>query len=253
MNIQLYLDRINYKSQVSASKEALFGLQAAHLLSIPFENLDIHYKNRIKLDIASIYKKIVLNRRGGFCYELNGLFYHLLKNIGFDVWIVSGRVYSKDGNYGAEYDHLAIVANVDGKKYLVDVGFGKFSHKPLEISLDVNLDDEFGLFRFDKGHADYLRINLVENGNLVPQYLFGLKEKEFQEFEGMCEFHQTSEESHFTNKKVVSLVTQNGRKTLNNNQIKITDGDTETIMEFKDELFEFNLKEYFDIEIKGNC
>jgi N-hydroxyarylamine O-acetyltransferase len=253
MDIQLYLDRINYKSQVSVRKEVLFELQAAHLLSIPFENLDIHYQNKIKLDIDLIYKKIVINRRGGFCYELNGLFYHLLKNIGFDVQMISGRVYSKDKNYGKEYDHLAIIATVNGKKYLVDVGFGKFSYKPLEITLNANMSDEFGLFRFDKAHDDYLRINSIENGNLVPQYLFKIKEREFVEFEGMCEFHQTSKESHFTNKKVVSIVTQNGRKTLNNNQIKITDRDTEVIKEFDEELFEYNLKKYFSIEIKGCC
>jgi N-hydroxyarylamine O-acetyltransferase len=88
---------------------------------------------------------------------------------------------------------------------------------------------------------------------LVPQYLFKIKEREFVEFEGMCEFHQTSKESHFTNKKVVSIVTQNGRKTLNNNQIKITDRDTEVIKEFDEELFEYNLKKYFSIEIKGCC
>ncbi|WP_242927142.1 arylamine N-acetyltransferase family protein [Pontibacter vulgaris] len=254
MNIQLYLDRLNFKSQISVSKEVLFELQAAHLLSIPFENLDIHYNNKIKLDIASIYKKVVLNRRGGFCYELNGLFYHLLKNIGFDVKMVSGRVYSKDETYGAEYDHLAIVANINGENYLVDVGFGKFSYKPLEILLGINLSDEFGSFRFDKAYDDYLRINLVDgNGNLVPQYLFKVNEREFWEFEGMCEFHQTSKESHFTSKKVISIITKNGRKTLNNTQLKITDGDTESIIEFDEELFEFYLKEHFNIEINGNC
>ncbi|WP_162425806.1 arylamine N-acetyltransferase family protein [Pontibacter pudoricolor] len=253
MDIQLYLDRINYKSQVSVSREVLFDLQAAHLLSVPFENLDIHYKNKIRLDIASIYKKIVINRRGGFCYELNGLFYHLLKRLGFDVQMISGRVHSKDGFYGEEYDHLAIVAKVDGKKYLVDVGFGKFSYSPLEIAPDVDLSDEFGLFRFDKAHDDYLRINLVENGNLIPQYLFSLKEREFLEFKGMCEFHQTSQKSHFTHKKVVSIVTRNGRKTLSNNQIKITDGGTEKITEFEEELFELKLREHFNLEIKGDC
>lgn len=249
MDIQLYLNRINYKGPVSVSRKVLFELQAAHLLNIPFENLDIHYKNKIKLDINSIYKKIVINHRGGFCYELNGLFYHLLKQIGFDVLMISGRVHSKDGNYGAEYDHLAIVAHVDGTKYLVDVGFGKFSYKPLEISLNINLHDEFGLFRFDKAYDDYWRINLVENGNLVPQYIFELKERDFREFEGMCEFHQTSKDSHFTTKKVVSIATPNGRKTLSNNQIKITEGNTERIMEFEEELFESHLKEYFNIKI----
>ncbi|WP_210463274.1 arylamine N-acetyltransferase family protein [Rufibacter roseolus] len=252
MDIQLYLDRINFNRQVSVSKEVLFELQAAHLLSVPFENLDIHYNQKIKLDTDAIYKKIVLNRRGGFCYELNGLFYQLLKGIGFDARMVSGRVHIKDENYGAEYDHMAIVVGVNGKEYLVDVGFGKFSYKPLEISLGVNLQDEFGLFKFDKAYDDYLRINLFKDGSWVPQYLFDLKGREFQEFGEMCGFHQTSKESHFTQKKVISIITKNGRKTLSNNQLKITDGNTESIIEFEEELFESKLKEYFDIEIKSS-
>ncbi|NEM97515.1 arylamine N-acetyltransferase family protein [Pontibacter burrus] len=249
MDVQLYLDRIGYKGPVSVSKEVLFELQAAHLLSVPFENLDIHYNNEIKLDIASIYKKVVINRRGGFCYELNGLFYHLLKEIGFDVQMISGRVYSKDGNYGAEYDHLALIAHVDGRKYLVDVGFGKFSFKPLEITFGVDLKDEYGVFRFEKAHDNYLTINLLEGSKLVPQYLFDTKAREFSEFEGMCKFHQTSSESHFTGKKVISIATQNGRKTLNNNQLKITDGKTESVLNFEETEFEAKLKEYFKIKI----
>jgi N-hydroxyarylamine O-acetyltransferase len=251
MNIPLYLDRLNFKSQFSVSKETLFELQAAHLQTVPFENLDIHYGNRIKLDIPAIYEKVVLSRRGGFCYELNGLFYHLLRNLGFDAQIISGRVYGKDGSYGEEYDHLAIVANVDGKSYLVDVCFGKFSFRPLEIALDVNLQDDFGVFRFDKAPGGYWRINLVENGVLVPQYLFQVTERGFQEFEGMCTFHQTSQESHFTNKKVVSLITPNGRKTLTNTQLKITEGDTERILEFEEALFPAKLREHFGMEIKA--
>ena len=249
INQQLYLNRIQYNGYISVSEETLFELQAAHLLTIPFENLDIHYQNEIKLDIASIYNKIVLKKRGGFCYELNGLFYQLLKDIGFDVQMISARVYNKDGSYGAEYDHLAIVARVNSKCYLLDVGFGKFSFKPLEIKLGIDLHDDFGLFRFDNAHDDYLRISLVEDGKQIPQYLFKMKERAFLAFEGMCVYHQTSKESHFTDKKVVSIVTQNGRKTLNNKQIKITDGDTESILTFEEDQFEHYLKKYFDIEM----
>lgn len=253
MDVELYLNRINYNKQIDVSKEVLFELQAAHLLSIPFENLDIHYNQKIKLDIDSIFQKIVINNRGGFCYELNGLFYHLLKEIGFDVQMISGKVYSKDGSYGEEFDHLAIIANVNKKRYLVDVGFGKFSFKPLEILFNITLKDKFGLFMFDYCLGNKLRINTIENGNLTPQYIFEIKERAFLEFGKMCEFHQTSKDSHFKTKKVVSIVTHDGRVTLNDNQIKITEGNIESKIEFEEDLFNFKLKEYFNMEINGSC
>jgi len=249
LNIPLYLKRINYTKEVKLNKETLFELQRRHLKSIPFENLDIHFGIEIKLDIDSIYTKIILNKRGGFCYELNGLFYHLLNDIGFDVRMISGRVYRKDNSYTNEYDHLSIIATIENQKYLVDVGFGKFSLEPLEIKFDINLTDDFGQFRFNQYDAHYLRINEIINDNLIPQYIFKTKERNFSEFEFMCRFHQRSKDSHFTKKKVISIVTNNGRITLNDNQLKITKGKLEKETLFKEKEFDSKLKEYFDIVI----
>ena len=249
LNIPLYLKRIKYTKEVKLNKKTLFELQRRHLKNIPFENLDIHYGKVIKLDIDSIYTKIVLKKRGGFCYELNGLFYHLLQDIGFDVNMISGRVYRKENSYTKEYDHLAIIATIENQKYLVDVGFGKFSLNPLEIKFDINTTDDFGKFRFDRYDVDYLRINEVINGNLIPQYIFNTKERKFSEFEFMCKFHQRSKDSHFTKKKVISIVTKNGRITLNDNQLKITKGKFDKEILFEEKEFDSKLKEYFDIEI----
>ena len=249
LNIPLYLKRINYTKEIKLNKETLFELQKKHLKSIPFENLDIHYGKEIILDIDSICTKIITNKRGGFCYELNGLFYNLLNDIGFHVKMISGRVYRKDNYYTKEFDHLAIIATIEKQKYLVDVGFGKFSLKPLEIQFDINLIDDFGEFRFDKYDADYLRINEVINGKLIPQYIFKTKERKFSEFELMCRFHQSSKDSHFTKKKVISVVTNDGRLTLNDNQLKITKGKFEKETLFEEKEFDSLLKEYFDIEI----
>ena len=172
MDIGVYLNRINFRQHVEVTKEVLFALQRTHLLAVPFENLDVHYGTKIELDLDAIYKKIVVNRRGGFCYELNGLFYQLLKEIGFNVKIISARVAAKDEKYGSEYDHLAIIACVNNVNYLVDVGFGRFSFSPLEITLGVELVDKFGRFTFDEYEGDYLRINQADKEKLIPQYIF---------------------------------------------------------------------------------
>ena len=90
MNTKQYLERINYLDPVHPTPEVLTRLQVSHLMNVPFENLDIH--NSVKINLANLFDKIVTRRRGGFCYELNGLFYELLTEIGFTVKMVSARV-----------------------------------------------------------------------------------------------------------------------------------------------------------------
>lgn len=250
MNVSTYLKRINYNKKVEIDKPTLFGLQRAHLLSVPFENLDIHYKNKIVLDMDIIFEKIVNHKRGGFCYELNSLFYTLLKEVGFNVRIISARVYSEKKQYGKENDHMAILADIGMEQFLVDVGFGKFSLKPLPLKLNKPLLDDYGEFVFDNYDKDYLRVCAQKNNVLEPQYIFRTKQYKLSEFKNMCHYHQTSKESHFTQKKVISISTENGRITLNGNKIKITEGLKTKEIEFNEDQFETYLKNYFDIVVK---
>ncbi len=249
MNITHYLARIGIHKKPAISKQVLFDLQEAHLRNIPFENLDIHYYKKIILDVDTFYHKIVMNKRGGFCYELNGLFYQLLKHIGFNVKMVSGRVYLDKVSYGNEFDHLAIVATIENQNYLVDVGFGKFSLKPLEIQMEDEIADTFGNFKFEGYDSDYIRINEVQNDDLIPQYMFKMQERDLLEFEGMCNYHQQNSSSHFTQKKMISIPTKDGRITLTNKQLKITGGGTEKKISFDEGQFELYLQKYFKIKL----
>lgn len=251
MDVSAYLNRINYTAKVEMDKQTLFGLQKAHILSVPFENLDIHYKVRITLGTASFFNKIVLRKRGGFCYELNGLFYELLHAIGFDVCRVSARVHDKNGIYSPEYDHMAILVNLDKVKYLVDVGFGKFTLEPLMIDLDVPQKDPYGTFVLDPYEKDcaYIKVSELSDQNRTPQYIFNPKPRNLDEFEGMCNYHQTSPDSHFTRKKVISKSTEKGRITLNNISLKTTEGSKTEEIRFNQNQFEEYLKKYFGIDL----
>jgi N-hydroxyarylamine O-acetyltransferase len=114
MDINAYLDRIRYDKPVKPDVPTLRGLQTAHMRSIPFENLDIGLKRRIRIDEESIWYKLIRQRRGGFCYELNGLFAWLLKQIGFEVTYLNARVFDRQGNLGIDFDHLALLVQVPG-------------------------------------------------------------------------------------------------------------------------------------------
>src|SRR4051794_25362765 len=86
-----YLDRIRHTGSRAPTIEALRALHRAHLHAVPFENLDIHLGRPIRLDPGAFFRKIVGERRGGFCYELNGLFAELLAALGFEVSLLSAR------------------------------------------------------------------------------------------------------------------------------------------------------------------
>lgn len=251
MNVNQYLHRINCIQPVfTPSLSILKVLQKNHLLNVPFENLDIHSKNPIHLNVKKIYNKVVLNRRGGFCYELNSLFNELLVEIGFNTKLVSGRVYDKNKGYGQEFDHLAVVVNINEKEYLVDVGFGEFMFGPLEISLDKKQVDERGIFFIDNYKDDYLRINLVENDNVIPQYIFKPVARSLSEFQEMCNYHQSSDESHFTQKRLISIPTSNGRITITGNSLKIKEGSLSTEKEINEDEFKQLLTTHF--KLKGH-
>jgi arylamine N-acetyltransferase len=113
---------------------------------IPFENLDIHQGKKIVLEENRIYEKIVINGRGGFCFELNGLFCWLLRSLGFSVSMVSSQVYrSAEDMFTPQFDHMVLLVNLE-KAYLVDVGFGDTFRNPIALP-DGIVEDISGTYR----------------------------------------------------------------------------------------------------------
>lgn len=224
MDLAKYLQRIDYGGEVSPTLEVLKLLQKKHRFNVPFENLDIHYRNHIDLDIKKIYDKIVNRNRGGLCYELNGLFYELLKSIGFHAKLVSARVHKKEGEYTPEFDHMAIIVRIDKTDFLADVGFGEFAFYPLKIETGNLQHDLRKTYRIEAYDETYLQVIRQDNRIWVPEYIFTLRGRELKEFEAMCNYHQTSSKSHFQQKKICSLPTRSGRTTVSSDKVKINQG-----------------------------
>ena len=142
-------------------------LHRAHQLAVPFENLSIHLSEPISLAEPDLVDKIVRRRRGGFCYELNGLFALLLEALGAQVSRVAARVFG-DGGLGPPFDHLALVVHAaDGSgPWLADVGFGSHSAYPLLLDSRADQDDPAGVFRLaDAADGD---VDVLRDGQ--PQY-----------------------------------------------------------------------------------
>lgn len=246
MNVDKVLNRIGYSGSLEVSPELLEGLQKAFLFSVPFENLDIHAQIPITLDPDRFYQKIVEQRRGGFCYECNTLFYQLLLHLGFDVHMVAARMVLGDIN-STRYSHLALVVNLD-QTWLADVGNGQSLHAPMPIpSGDLittaeNIDYRIGPFK-DGEYALYFR---KPGADWLPRFGFSMTPRQLNDFEAMCRFHQTSPESLFMKQRLCTLPTERGRILLAGNTFTVTeDGrETEVILANDDEIDTY-LKKYF--------
>lgn len=248
MNIQKYLHRIGIDNIPPPTLESLFLLQKNHLLNIPFENLDIHRNRKIILEEKKLFKKIVIEKRGGFCHELNGLFFLLLKNLGFEVKRISAQVFGSNETFGKPYDHTAIIAKVDKAEWLCDVGFGKFTFEPLKFNLDEVQTDGYNFFKITKlNHRFHIVMIQEENGNWKYGYKFTKKHREVSEYIPMCNWLQTSPESNFTQQKRITIPTKGGgRITLADEVLKITKGKKVTEKPVKnDEEFYRYLEKYF--------
>jgi N-hydroxyarylamine O-acetyltransferase len=225
MDISGYLKRIDYTGVVYSDLATLRDLQQHHAFAIPFETLDIQNQVPIILQINCLYQKVVHDHRGGYCYELNALFYHLLTLSGFDAHIVAGRLHHGNNRYGREFEHMALVVELNDRAWLVDVGYGDFSLVPLAIAPGHIQSDGRNYYQIvDPVVVDgeaYLGVAKWSNSkqDFRIEYLFSMEPQALSAFEGMNEYHQNSPESHFRRRLICTLPTREGRISLINNKL----------------------------------
>jgi N-hydroxyarylamine O-acetyltransferase len=272
MDVQAYLQRIRYQPQLMPGLEApgigrpsvslLRSLHRAHLFTVPFENLDIHLGRKIICDEARILHKIVDQRRGGFCYELNGAFAALLRALGFQVTLLSGRVAGEDRSYGPEFDHLTLRVDLE-EPWLADVGFGECFLEPLRLDPGREQAQNGRVYRLTSRLTSRetsrpassltstngeFGLDVMVEGKWKSEYAFTPQPRELSEFAAMCHYHQTSPESHFTRQRICSLATPEGRVTLSDNKLIETRGGLrqETLLS-GDQEWRSKLRELFGV------
>src|ERR1039457_876071 len=218
LDIPAYLQRMEYTGPLDVSPDTLRGLHLAHLYTVPFENLDIHLGRRLSLDDTALFHKVVTRRRGGFCYELNGLFCALLRDLGFRVTMLSAEVACQAGGFSPAFDHLALRVDLD-EPWLADVGFGNGFRLPVRLNdaADQPQGESAYLIIPDGDYRVLLRSD--QGGDWTPQYRFTLQPHALADFADRCRFHQTSPESHFTQGRICALATPQGRLTLSGTRI----------------------------------
>lgn len=226
IDVDAYLRRIGYNGSRKPDLATLRALHLAHLRAVPFENLDVGLGLSTVLDLGTLFDKVVIQRRGGICHELNALFYGLLDALGFDVQMLSGQVYGRPPRgrgieHILEREHMLLKVELE-RTWIADVGFGETFQEPLPL-------DEVGV-RQDGARAFFLGL---EEGRRVlwmrrpgetwaRQYRFTLEPRSLEEYADACDFRLSSPDSFFSRNLIASMAGPNGRVTLLNDRLIVT-------------------------------
>ena len=253
MNIGDYFKRLNYLEPVHPDIETLNRLQTAHLQNIPFENLDIGLGRKIELNENALWDKLITHKRGGFCYELNGLFAWLLKQIGYQVTYLNARDYhEEDDSFGIDFDHLALLVNIPNMpvSWLVDVGWGDTFTQPLNINDPAERVQGLRGYWVEPFRNGYQIWQRNYDGTRERHYFFDLTPHHFpDEYLNTCLYHQTSPKSIFTQRSIISRLTEDGRVSLDNEKLIITSNGNRITRKVKESERASLLKEYFGVTI----
>ncbi|KAM9331613.1 arylamine N-acetyltransferase 2-like [Pholidichthys leucotaenia] len=221
MDVKKYLSRIGWNSvPAEPSLEVLRSVHTSHLLSVPFEDLTVHSGGRVQLHLPLLYDKIVNRRRGGFCFENNGLFSWLLSKLGFQVTQLSGHVKNSfTGRYGPPFDHLLLMVVVEDRRWLCDVGFGADGFSaPLSLETSDPQEQGHRVYRIRRdGDTHVVALQQEENGGAEADwrdiYKFTLEPRSLEDFTEMCQYHQSSPSSIFFCKSLCIILKPWGRLT----------------------------------------
>jgi N-hydroxyarylamine O-acetyltransferase len=243
-----YLERLAITGAPTPSWPALCDLVMRHLQIVPFENVDIVTGLRPELSTASVLHKVAIRRRGGFCYEVNEAFRALLTHLGFAVKRIEARVWSEARQqFGAPFDHLALVVSLPEGEYLTDVGFGDNNRTPLRLPADRGTDIS-GDYTLQQASKDIWVLSRADQ----PLYGMTLHEQPLSAFAAMHRHHQNSPDSIFTKGLICTRATPTGRITLSRERLIVVDGAerSETVASDRDQA----LEHYFGLlKESGTC
>lgn len=241
-NLTDYLSRIGYEGEVYPDVATLTQLMQRQLRSIVFENTEVQAGRIPSLVPEDIVEKVITKRRGGYCYEINGVFAMALTAIGFEWYFAGAR--SMLYPTSRPKTHMVLIVRVDGCDYLCDTGFGGYALRaPMEI-VEGEVTQDGDRFRLEMLDGEYV-LGATVQGEWQRLYGFVLQPQEWIEFSLANYFNATSPDTIFTQKKIAILQTPNGRKILVDNELKlIEDGNLEKL----DVEYQSALKEYFGLE-----
>ena len=252
MRLEAYLDRVAYQGDTRPTLETLSALLRAHVSTIPFENLDVQLGRPLTTAPSEAYAKIVENRRGGWCYEQNGLFGWALGQLGFEVMRVAAAVMRQERGDVSTANHLCLLAGIPGlaTRYLVDVGFGGSLWQPIEFAEREYRQTPYRLGLRRLGDEKWRFFEDPGNGEF--SYDFEPVAADEAALSAKCEFLQTNPESSFVLNLVAQVRRPDSHIALRGRVLSTTtqDGTATRTLSSADELTE-TLDSVFGLNVPG--
>ena len=238
MQLSNYLRRIGWSGSTAPAADTLGELLRAHNHAVPFENLDVQLGNTLTTSVEEAYAKIVDGRRGGWCYEQNGLFGWVLAELGYDVQRIAASVMRAHRGPESHANHLALLVRVpdDDARWLVDVGFGGSLLAPIPLGEGTHYHAPFdvGLRRLEDGHWQFWES--LDDG----EFSFDFEDVRADEhaMAVRCDYLQTSPESGFVQNLVCQLRRAQSHVTLRGRVLSVatSDGKSRRVLDSADEL-----------------
>ncbi|QJD82702.1 arylamine N-acetyltransferase family protein [Cohnella herbarum] len=252
--IRAYLDRIQYAGSVDASLATLTRLQERHVLAVPYENLDIINGTPLSLELTDLYDKIVLRRRGGYCFELNALYGWLLRELGFTVTDLFSRFWRDVPVTPPQRRHQILVVQLEDHRYLCDVGVGGVApRQPIRLTEGLNQQQGDEIYRLmrDETYGWLLQERKDEQWRLIYSFT---EEPQFPTDYIMASYWcENSPDSNFNKVPIAAIRTPEGRHSLTGKEFRtFTDSDATIYTAQTQEEFTSALRTYFGIEIAAS-
>ena len=249
-----YCARIGYTGARSPTLDVLHALTQAHAQAIPFENLDVLLDRPIELDPATLYQQLVTHRRGGYCFQQNGLLLEVLRQIGFSVRPLRAavRIGLPDRAADAGHTHLALEVTIDGAAWLTDVGVGAASQTcALRLAPDIEQATPHETRRFQRADGKWYS-QILRGGEWTDVYEFDGGTMRLRDRSIANWYTSTHPESKFRRDLFAARALPQGRRiTLFNRTLTLRDADGSAEQRELGNVAELGraLREHFGIEL----
>lgn len=244
-NFQLesYLKRIGYTGSIEHSAETLTKLMRAQLFSVAFENLDVQAGKIVSLVPEHIVDKIVGQGRGGYCYEVNGLFAMALQALGFSYKFIACRPMFYPVR--RPKTHMVLLVEADGDQWICDLGFGSYGIRaPIALSsLEQVQQQDFDQFRLTTEQSGAYVVQAMVDGQWLSQFGFEPYASEWVDFMPANYLNSTHPDTIFVQKLLVIKHHEQGRDILLGDQLKQIRVDGPVVQQLSPEQREEVLKQ----------
>ena len=248
-DLQQYLKRIKFEGEIQLNLEGIKKLMQSQIFSVPFENIDVQAGKAISLIGDDIVNQIVTKNRGGYCYQINGIFSLMLQEIGLPHYYIAVRpLVNPDPNAKT---HLAIIATIENEEYLIDLGFGGNSiREPLKLSeIGTEIQHDWDTFSLVKTDENEFLLQILIGKEWTNLYSFDLTPQRWIDFKPANYYNYSNPDSVFTQKLIVVLQNPSGKKILSKNSLKsVTNGIAE-IISFEDNQLDTVLETEFNLKV----